>query len=150
STGQMASFPLNGVPHNWQARQPEVQALADWTPPNVPALWTDVGACTGTGGCTVTPAAPTGLTASAVTQSGVTLSWTAPAAPAGCPITGFPVFRNATAIGTTANTSFNVTGLAAATTFNFTVAATDAAGTGGPSAALPVTTLPVGNCTTVP
>jgi chitinase len=145
STGQMASFPLNGAAHNWQARQPETQALADWTPPNVPALWTDVGPCNGNGGgCTAAPGAPASLTASAITQSSVTLSWTAPGAPAGCAVTGFTVFRNGTSIGTTTTTSFNVTGLAAATSFNFTVAASDAAGTGAQSPQLPVTTLNAG------
>src|ERR1700755_3152869 len=66
SVGQMVSFPLNGVANNWKALQAEVQASPDWMPPNVPSLWTDVGACSGTGGggggCTATPGAPTGLT----------------------------------------------------------------------------------------
>src|SRR5262245_20967295 len=66
SVGQIVSFPLIGVPHNWQAIQPEVQAAPDWCPPATPALWTDIGACGG-GGCTVRPNAPTGLTASNIT-----------------------------------------------------------------------------------
>jgi chitodextrinase len=144
TTGQLASFPLNNVSHNWKALQAETQAQADWTPPNVPALWTDQGACSGTGGggggCTVAPGAPTGLASSAITTSGVTLSWTAPAAPTGCSVSGYTILQNGTSIGTSTTTSFNVTGLAAGTSFNFTVEASDAAGMGGASSALSVTT----------
>src|SRR5581483_11102935 len=125
TTGQLASFPLNNVSHNWKALQAETQAQSDWTPPNVPALWTDQGTCSGTGGggggCTVAPGAPTGLTSSAITTSGVTLSWTAPAAPTGCSVSGYTILQNGTSIGTSTTTSFNVTGLAAGTSFNFTV-----------------------------
>jgi hypothetical protein len=42
TTGQVLSF--GG--HNWKALQPETQTQTDWTPPNVPALWADAGACT--------------------------------------------------------------------------------------------------------
>lgn len=144
SVGQMASFPVSGAQHNWRALQAEVQASPDWTPPSVPALWTDAGACTGTGGggggCTVKPGAPSGLTSSAITNTGVTLSWTAPAAPSGCSITSYTILQNGTAIGTSSGTSFNVTGLAAGTTFSFTVAASDAAGQGNASTAVSVTT----------
>src|SRR4029077_13482356 len=40
--------------HNWKAIQPETQTVDGWQPPNVPALWSDQGACSGGGG-TPTP-----------------------------------------------------------------------------------------------
>src|SRR5260221_4256265 len=50
TTGQILSF--GG--HNWKAIQPETQTVDGWQPPNVPALWSDLGPCSGGGG-TPTP-----------------------------------------------------------------------------------------------
>ena len=36
--------------HNWKAIQAETQTVDGWQPPNVPALWSDQGACSGGGG----------------------------------------------------------------------------------------------------
>ncbi|HKD80452.1 MAG TPA: fibronectin type III domain-containing protein [Candidatus Angelobacter sp.] len=139
TTGEVLSF--NG--DNWQARQPEVQTVDGWQPPNVPALWTDLGACSSGGNaCSAAPGAPTGLSSANVTSTSAMLSWTAVTPPANCTVTSYTVFENGTSIGSTTNTSFPVSGLSAATTFSFTVAATDSFATGGQSPSLAVTTLP--------
>ncbi len=116
-----------------------------WEPPNVPALWQVVT----TSSCTTTPGAPTGLAASGTTSSGTNLSWTPDTAPPNCTISGYTVLRNGTSIGTATGTSFAVSGLSASTSYRFTVEATDANGTSGPSAAVNVTTL-ANSCTTKP
>jgi hypothetical protein len=78
-------------------------------------------------------AAPSGLTVTGTTASSVSLSWQ--------PVTGaanYLVYRNGTQVTSTAAASATVTGLAAATSYTFTVAAQDPAGaTSGQSA--PVT-----------
>ncbi len=40
---------------NWKALQAEASAAPNWQPPNVPALWSLVGACSGGGGGTPSP-----------------------------------------------------------------------------------------------
>jgi chitinase len=105
------------------------------------------GGSGGGGSCTTTPSAPTGLTASGTTSSGTTLSWTAVTPPANCTISSYTVLQNGTSIGTPTGTSFAVSGLAASTTYSFTVEATDANGTSGPSSAVSVTTLANGGGT---
>jgi glucuronoarabinoxylan endo-1,4-beta-xylanase len=85
------------------------------------------------------PSIPSGLSASALTQSSFTLSWTASTDNLG--VTGYEVFRNGTSIGTPSTTSLSVTGLSAGTTHAMTVRARDAAGNrSAQSAALNVTT----------
>ena len=93
----------------------------------------------GTGSDTQAPSAPTGLTASNVTSSGLTLSWQAASDNVG--VTGYDVYRNGSLIGTANGTSYNVTGLSASTSYQFTVKARDAAGNvSQSSSALSVTT----------
>lgn len=96
---------------------------------------------------TVAPSAPTNLTASGTTQTTTNLSWTASTDNTG--VTGYDVYRGATLIGTTASTSYAVTGLTASTTYSFSVRAKDAAGNiSTASSALSVTTLaPVADTT---
>ena len=109
TTGQIVSFDSK----NWKAIQPEVSAAPNWQPPNVPALWSLVGPCQGSGGnsCTAVPSAPTGLASTNVTQTAATLNWTAVTPPANCTITAYTVFQNGTSIGTAASPTFAVTGL---------------------------------------
>src|SRR5207302_947154 len=72
------------------------------------------------------PTVPTGLTANAVSSSQINLSWTASSDNVG--VSGYRVYRGGTQIGTPGTTSFTDTGLAASTTYSYTVAAYDAAG----------------------
>ena len=94
----------------------------------------------GGGGCTTAPSAPTGLAASGTTSSGTNLSWNAVTPAANCTINSYTVLQNGTSIGTATGTSFAVSGLAASTSYSFTVEATDAAGTSSASSAVNVTT----------
>jgi glucuronoarabinoxylan endo-1,4-beta-xylanase len=85
------------------------------------------------------PSVPAGLSAASVAQTSFTLRWNASSD--NVAVTGYEVFRNGTSLGTAAGTSFNVTGLAPATTYAVRVRARDAAGNwSAQSAALNVTT----------
>ena len=91
--------------------------------------------------CSATPSAPSGLAASGTTSSGTNLSWNSVGAPANCSISGYTVYENGTAIATVSSgTSYSVSGLAASTTYSFTVAAVDSDGIGTKSSSLSVTT----------
>ncbi len=90
---------------------------------------------------TQAPTPPTNLASSDVTSTTATLSWTASTDNVG--VTGYNVYRNGSFIGTSTGTSYNVTGLAASTTYSFYVTAYDAAGNvSAASNTLNVTTLP--------
>lgn len=78
------------------------------------------------GGDTEAPSAPTGLSASNVTETTLTLSWNASNDNVG--VTGYDVYQNNSNIGSVTGTSANVTGLTAATTYSYYVIAKDAAG----------------------
>ena len=82
---------------------------------------------------TQAPTAPTNLAASSITQSSLTLSWTASTDNVG--VTGYDVFRNGTKINTSlvTATTYNVTGLSASTAYQFYVQAKDAAGNTSPN-----------------
>jgi chitodextrinase len=76
---------------------------------------------------TTAPSTPTGLTATAASSSQINLSWTAATDNVG--VTGYNVYRGGTQIATLgAVTTFQNTGLAASTTYSYTVRALDAAG----------------------
>lgn len=75
---------------------------------------------------TQAPTAPASLVASNLTSTSVMLGWNASTDNVG--VTGYQVFRNGTQIQTTTSTSLTVSGLSAATSYAFTVKATDAAG----------------------
>src|SRR5213076_1293026 len=72
------------------------------------------------------PSTPTGLTGAVAGSSGANLSWSASTDNVG--VTGYTVRRNGVQVATLATTSFADTGLSAATTYSYTVAARDAAG----------------------
>lgn len=74
---------------------------------------------------TTAPTAPT-LSASGTTMTTTNLSWTGATDNVG--VTSYDVYQGATLLGNTTFTTYNVTGLTAATTYAFTVKAKDAAG----------------------
>ena len=88
----------------------------------------------GSGG--TAPAAPAGLTVTGTTSSSVSLSWTASSGT----VTGYYVFENGTQVADVSGTSDTVTGLAASTSYTFTVAAYNTAGSSPQSGAVSATT----------
>jgi chitinase len=90
----------------------------------------------GGGGGGTPPGAPTGLTVTGTTSSSVSLSWTAPSGT----VTGYDVYQNGNQASTANGTSTTVGGLAAGTTYTFTVAAYNSSGTGPQSGSVQGTT----------
>jgi mannan endo-1,4-beta-mannosidase len=88
---------------------------------------------------TQAPTAPTNLASPSQTSTSVNLTWTASTDNIG--VTGYDIYRGTTLVGSTASTSYTVAGLAANTTYSFTVRAKDAAGNvSAESSALSATT----------
>ena len=88
------------------------------------------------------------LTASDITSTGVTLSWTA--ANDATAVTGYRIYQNGTLIGTVAGTitTYSVTGLSASTSYSFQVQAGNADGlwtSNGPSATTTTSAASTGN-----
>src|SRR6266436_2005246 len=75
---------------------------------------------------TTPPSMPTGLTVTAAGSTGANLSWNASTDNVG--VTAYILLRNGVQVATPATTSLTDTGLSAATTYSYTVAARDAAG----------------------
>ncbi|MGH3121370.1 MAG: fibronectin type III domain-containing protein, partial [Streptosporangiaceae bacterium] len=90
----------------------------------------------GGGGSGSAPAAPAGLGVTGTTASSVSLSWTAPSGT----VTGYDVYENGAKAASVTGTSATVTGLAAATTYIFTVTASNSAGESAASGAVQATT----------
>ncbi len=118
-------------------------------------LWDDMaveiqasGASSSTATATV-PAAPSNLTATAISSSQINLSWTASSNNGGSPITGYQIQRS-TDNGTTWSavqpntdstaTAYSDTGLAASTAYAYRVSAINTDGTGSPSNVTSATT----------
>ncbi len=133
--GQTAS--VNGVNYktNWwtQGQNPATNS----GPSGSGQPWTTTGVCAA---CNALPATPAGLAASGTTAYSTTLTWTAVAPSANCPISGYTVYVDGQPAGTAAGT-FVATGLTPTTSYRFTVAANDAFGSSPQSAAVSVTTL---------
>src|SRR2546422_2307 len=72
------------------------------------------------------PSVPTNLSASAVSSSQITLSWTASTDNVG--VAGYTIYRGGSQIATTSLTSYSDTGLSPSTAYVYQVAAFDAAG----------------------
>ncbi|PRB03597.1 secretion protein [Chryseobacterium sp. MYb7] len=88
---------------------------------------------------TIAPTAPT-LAASGTTATTTNLSWSGATDNVG--VTGYDVYQGASLIGSTASTTYTVTGLSPATTYSFSVKAKDAAGNASVSSnTVSVTTL---------
>ncbi len=75
---------------------------------------------------TQAPTAPTALAASNVTETTLTLNWTASTDNVG--VTGYDVYQGSTNIGSVTGTTSEVSGLTANTAYQFSVVAKDAAG----------------------
>ncbi|MFN8357819.1 MAG: fibronectin type III domain-containing protein [Spirosomataceae bacterium] len=90
---------------------------------------------------TQAPTSPTNLTASGISQTGLTLNWTASTDNVG--VVSYQVYRNGSLLnGTVTGTTFSVTGLTCGTQYNFYVTAKDAAGnTSGSSNVITPSTL---------
>jgi len=98
---------------------------------------------------TIAPATPTGLAASAVTSTSLTLSWSPASDNVG--VTGYRVYRDGTLVASPGGTSVSITGLLASVLYSFTVSAVDAAGNASASSApLSVTTPPLTTPTSAP
>lgn len=97
---------------------------------------------------TTAPGNVTGLTAGSITQTTLTLSWTA--ATDNVAVTGYDVYRGTTLLGTVSVTNFNVTGLTASTNYTFTVKARDLAGNVASGASVSPTTSAAAGDTTPP
>ncbi len=78
------------------------------------------------GADTIAPSAPTSLGSANITQNSVSLSWNASTDNVG--VDGYTIYRNGTPLTTTTSTSYTVSGLAAGTTYAFTIVAYDNAG----------------------
>lgn len=91
-------------------------------------------------GCTQLPSPPTGVNTSGITSTGLLLAWSPVSANSSCPITGYRIYRNGIQIANSTNTNLTVTGLTASTSYDFTVAATNALGTSPQSAILTAVT----------
>jgi chitodextrinase len=98
---------------------------------------------------TTAPTTPSGLAASAVTPTSLTLSWRPATDNVG--VTGYRVYCNGTLVVSPSSTSVQIKELFPGGTCSFTVSAFDAAGNASaPSAPLSVTTLPLLLDTTAP
>jgi len=85
--------------------------------------------------------APTGLNASGVTTTSLTLAWTAPfTSVPPCNATGYRVYQNGVLIASPTGTSVSVTGLAPSTVYTFNVVAINRVGASAQSANFVVST----------
>ncbi|MFP2908472.1 DUF4082 domain-containing protein [Pyxidicoccus sp. 3LFB2] len=80
----------------------------------------------GTTGDTQAPSTPAGLVASAASSSVINLGWNA--STDNVAVTAYDVFRNGVQVGSTAGVTYADTGLAASTSYSYSVKARDAAG----------------------
>ena len=123
-TSATTSFDVTGLScgTNYAMTVRAGDAAANWSAQS-PALNVSTSACSV--GDTIAPTVPTGLSSSNLTGTSFTLSWAASTDSVG--VTGYEVFQDGDSIGTTATTSFDVTGLTCGTTYAMTVRAQDAA-----------------------
>ncbi|MFG1268460.1 fibronectin type III domain-containing protein [Xanthobacter sp. DSM 14520] len=88
----------------------------------------------------VAPDAPDGLHLLTTTETSATLTWDAAEVSGVGTVTGYAIYRDGELVGTTTDLSFKVSGLAADTTYHFSVVAVDEAGTSPAATPITVTT----------
>jgi len=98
----------------------------------------DLSLSTSGGADTEAPTTPTGLAASNIAETSITLSWNASSDNVG--VVQYNVYLDGTNLGSVTGTGANITGLVAGTTYTFGVQAQDAAGNTSGTATLDVTT----------
>jgi chitodextrinase len=76
----------------------------------------------------IAPSVPAGLSATAVSQTQINLSWSASTDTGGSGVAGYKIYRGGSQVGTSATTSYSDSGLSAGTTYLYRVAAYDVAG----------------------
>jgi chitodextrinase len=89
----------------------------------------------GPGGTVTVPPTPAGLAVTGTTSSSVALSWSASSG-----ATGYNVYQGSTRVASVTGTSATISGLAASTTYSFSVSATNSAGESARSGAVSATT----------
>ncbi len=94
------------------------------------------------------PTVPGNVMATAVSSTTISLTWSASSDTVG--VTGYQVYRNGTLAGTTAGLTYTDTGLAASTTYSYTLAAFDADGNVSAQSAPPATATTLTPDTTSP
>lgn len=125
---------------SWTGGGTNSTRLSNWLDAGNTGATTVNGIDNGGGGCTP-PAAPTGLTATAASQSQINLSWSAASG-----ATSYTVLRSTTSggpyssVGTSATTSFSNTGLSCNTTYYYVVTASNGTCSSGNSAQAQATT----------
>lgn len=131
-TGSLPSYNVfnkNGV-KNYSAFNPGASSVcmsfSDGRRMTVPAKQLVVNGATCGSGDIIAPSAPTALAVGTRTAASVALSWAAASDNVG--VTGYEVLRNGTVVASPTATSHTDTGLAAATSYSYTVKALDAAG----------------------
>ncbi len=116
-----------GIPHTLGPMQDVVHSwTSGWVPAALAALAQDSASFTGPPPETNSPTVPTGLTATTVGQTSVNLSWQPSSDNVG--VTGYDIYRNGVLLATTTGTSYTDTTVTQGSSYQYAVAAFDAAG----------------------
>lgn len=147
-TGTSNSFAkLNNVAYQakwWTQGESPATRSGEWD------VWKSLGACTGGGNDTTAPTVPSGLSASGITSSSITLNWSA-STDSGSGLANYEVLRGGALIASPTGTSHTDTGLTAGTSYTYQVRAKDKAGNvSAASASLLTATASNGNCAAPP
>jgi chitodextrinase len=136
ATTATTDYTDNGLSSNTEYRY---QVVAYDAAGNNSARSKELVQSTTSGADTEAPSVPTGLNASDVTSSSITLNWSASSD--NVVTTGYQIFRDGTEVATATTTSYVDSGLTASTQYQYTVSAYDAAGNdSAQSSAINVTT----------